>query len=187
VLLRSNGEAVACGHPTHGRCNIPDSCTLFRAKIQKYLLDKTLKQYEGVRVLQLVCRSFTDQYPCFSCTVLSGEEGCRVAIHGNDIVSSLLSRIAEEMATVEQSLKIVLPNGRLLQSCLFATRIQELVDDMKHYQQDTKQTDRTLQSARQGKHRELHAFLPKSIQLCNFGAWLHEMMCRLLCLPSFFS
>ena len=65
-------------------------------------------------MIQLSHSNSTHERVSFSCHDLNGEALCRFEVHVNDMITSLQRKIAEEIAVTEQSLRIVLPNGRLL-------------------------------------------------------------------------
>lgn len=141
VLLRSDGTAIARGDNRLGQCSLPslrtwaETLTFSQAKTRWYVLDASFEEqmHEGVRLLQLSCTSVGNHRVAFTCITLSGEEACTVALYDNDYVACLPNRIAEELGfTTNRSLRLVLADGKLVETLPSSMKVRQLYDRVRH-------------------------------------------------------
>merc|ERR1712048_210396 len=99
VLLRNDGQAVACGRNRHGRCGIPSLRTwaetlLFSPAARRYVPDEPLAESTGVvRVLQLSFAKSGEKID-ITCASLAGAALRTVQLHKDCAVMSAQGRIA---------------------------------------------------------------------------------------------
>ena len=116
VLLRSDGSGVACGSNADGECNIPVFAT------GSYLFDCG-KDY----ILQ-VGLAFKDDAWVLTCCDLAGHEVLRLRAKESDFAWDTHKRIASDLQVNLQSLRLVLPDGRLLASICRASPLATIAD-----------------------------------------------------------
>ena len=109
VLLRSDGLAAACGLNLEGQCDIPTP-----EPSNGYIWDHSHMPLGRDLVLQLdyLC----DDKNMLTCSNLAGQEMLRLSTSGSDLAWHTQKRIAHELLVSLRSLRVVLPDGRLLTS-----------------------------------------------------------------------
>lgn len=134
ILLRSDGIAVAVGDNRMCACSLPrlqtwsELLVFSEPKSLWYVPDDSIRgRYRAhVRVIQLACRDIGERRVCFTGIGLNGEEICSVVLQLEDYVTSVEDRIKEAIAMADQRLRIVLPDGKLLDSLPCSLKVKEL-------------------------------------------------------------
>ena len=122
VLLRSDGQAVARGWNSGGQCNIPSLRSWrdwlpfgFASQSYRYICDSTTFAMLGKdRVVQVDCLLEGDGGVILTCVGLDGLEVLRLKAQKSDRIVDVCSRVARELNTTVQNLRMVLPDARLL-------------------------------------------------------------------------
>ena len=122
VLLRSDGQAVACGRNTFGQCNIPSLTSWrewlpfgFASPSYRYVCESTTFAMLGRdRVVQVDFLLEGDGGVILTCAGLDGLEVLRLKAQTSDRTVDVCSRVARELNTTVQNLRMVLPDARLL-------------------------------------------------------------------------
>jgi len=116
VLLRSDGQAVACGTSRKGKCIIPSlrSCGSDSPSVS-YVCDSTFLPMLGKdRVVQVDFLLESAAGVILTCVGLDGLEVLRLKAQKYDRTVDVCSRVARELNTNPQNLRMVLPDARLL-------------------------------------------------------------------------
>ena len=118
VLLRSDGCAVACGRTDYGRCRIPSLKSWlqwfsFSSPSLRYMSDFKPIERKPERVLQLCWTHEADEIVLL-CFGLDGLEVLRLRASGADLAAEVSSHLA--LQADEQQLRVVLPDGQLLEA-----------------------------------------------------------------------
>ena len=122
VLLRSDGQAVACGRNTCGQCNVPSLMSWrewlpfgFTSPSYRYVCESTTFDMLGRdRVVQVDFLLEGDGGVILTCVGLDGLEVLRLKAQTSDRTADVCSRVARELSTTVQNLRMVLPDARLL-------------------------------------------------------------------------
>ena len=122
VLLRSDGQAVACGRNTCGQCNVPSLMSWrewlpfgFASPSYRYVCESTTFDMLGRdRVVQVDFLLEGDGGVIVTCVGLDGLEVLRLKAQTSDRTADVCSRVARELNTTVQNLRMVLPDARLL-------------------------------------------------------------------------
>ena len=110
VLLRSDGLAAACGLNLEGQCDIPTP-----EPLNGYTWDHSHMPLGRDLVLQL--GYIREDKHMLTCSNLAGHEMLRLSTSGSDLAWHTQKRIAHELLVNLRSLRVVLPDGRLLGLC----------------------------------------------------------------------
>ena len=136
VLLRSDGQAVVCGRNNAGQCDIP-SVTSRRDWLPfgvsslspSYINDfKTFPFVGKDRVVQVDFCLAGDGGVILTCVGLDGLEVLRLKTQKSERAVDVCSRVARELNTDAQNLRMVLPDARLLATICKANPIATLSD-----------------------------------------------------------
>eukprot|EP00438_Fugacium_kawagutii_P009689 Skav208645 [mRNA] locus=scaffold1081:194309:194737:- [translate_table: standard] len=105
VLLRSDGNALACGENESGECNIlpPEPGVI-------YVSDLPAARTIAVQLDVDCC----DDALTLRCSSLAGEERLRLNASRSDLVWEAHKRIAVALGVSLQSLRVVMQDGQLL-------------------------------------------------------------------------
>eukprot|EP00434_Breviolum_minutum_P024649 symbB.v1.2.021769.t1/scaffold1821.1/size219240/8 len=122
VLLRSDGEAVAFGWNSSLQCNIPPLRSWrewlpfgFAAPSYRYICDFTTFPLLGTdRVVQVDFLLEGNAGVTLKCVGLDGLEVLRLKAQKSDRTVDVCSRVARELDTNVENLRMVLPDARLL-------------------------------------------------------------------------
>ena len=136
VLIRSDGRAVACGRNTCGQCNIPSLSSWrdvlrfgFASPSYRYICDSTTFAMLGKdRVVQVDFLLEGDGGVILTCVGLDGLEVLRLKAQTSDRTVDVCSRVARELDTTVQNLRMVLPDARLLTAISKANPFATLSD-----------------------------------------------------------
>ena len=115
VLLRSDGQAVARGWNSDGQCNIPSLRSWrdwlpfgFASPSYRYICDSTTFAMLGKdRVVQVDCLLEGDGGVILTCVGLDGLEVLRLKAQKSDRIVDVCSRVARELNTTVQNLRMV--------------------------------------------------------------------------------
>ena len=125
VLLRSDGQAVACGINSDRQCSIPSS----KSRSCRYTNDfKTF--LVKVRVVQVDFLLEDDAGVILKCVGLDGQEVLRLNAQKSDRTVDVCSRVARELNTPVRNLRMILPDARLLGTISKANPLATLSDVM---------------------------------------------------------
>jgi hypothetical protein len=118
VLLRSDGCAVACGSNVNGKSSIPAlkswrQWLSFQSPSLRYISDLKPLGRKPERVLQLCFNREADAIVLI-CFGLDGLEVLRLRASGADLAAEVSSQLARQAD--EQQLRVVLPDGQLLEA-----------------------------------------------------------------------
>ena len=136
VLLRSDGQAVACGRNTFGKCKIPSLTSWrewlpfgFASPSYRYVCESTTFAMLGRdRVVQVDFLLEGDGGVILTCVGLDGLEVLRLKAQTSDRTVDVCSRVARELNTTVQNLRMVLPDARLLAAISKANPFATLSD-----------------------------------------------------------
>ena len=120
VLLRSDGSAVACGSNQWGQCRIPSP-----KPGSFFICDTLLVERDIILQLDFICQ---DHSVTLVCSNLAGQEKLRWMVRLSDFVWEAHRHIVEELNVSLPRLKIVLPDGQLLDSLYRANRHPDIRD-----------------------------------------------------------
>ena len=120
VLLRSDGQVVACGQNSDGQCDIPSVVSGrdwfpfgILSPSPRYINDfKTFPFLGKDRVVQVEFSLEGDGGVILACIGLDGLEVLRLKIQKSDRTVDVCSRVARELNTDTQNLRMVLPDTR---------------------------------------------------------------------------
>ena len=115
MLLRSDGSAVACGSNRWGQCRIPSP-----KPGSFFICDHLLMERDIILQLDALCQDHSVTLVCSNLAKKSCVGRCRCLILG--------SSQAHRELNVSLRLKIVLPNGQLLDSLYLANRHPDIRD-----------------------------------------------------------
>ena len=136
VLLRSDGQAVVCGSNSREQCSIP-SLRSWRDRLPfgfvfpsySYISDATAVPVLGKdRVLQVDFHLEGDGGVILTCVGLDGLEVLRLKSQKSDRTVDVCSRVARELNTDARTLRLVLPDARLLATICKANPFATLSD-----------------------------------------------------------
>ena len=136
MLLRSDGQAVACGSNSNGQCNIPSLRSWgdllpfgFASPSYRYVCDFTIFPVLGKdRVVQVDFLLEHDAGVILTCVGLDGLEVLRLKAKKSDRTVDVCSRMARELNTHTQNLRMILPDARLLGTICKANPLATLSD-----------------------------------------------------------
>ena len=121
VLLRSDGQAGACGSNLNGKCKIPSLRSWgdwlpfgFASRSYRYICDFNLCHAGKARVVQVDFLREDDARIILTCVGLDGLEVLRLKAQTSERTVDLCSRVARELDTNVENLRMVLPDARLL-------------------------------------------------------------------------
>ena len=122
MFLRSDGQAVACGRSSDGRCNIPSLRSWrelltfgFASPGYRYICDsRSFAMLGKDRVVQVDFLLEGDAGVILTCVGLDGLEVLRLKAQKSDRTVDVCSRVARELNTDAGNLRMVLPDARLL-------------------------------------------------------------------------
>jgi len=109
LLLRSDGRAVACGWNAYGQCDVPE----VEGEVG-YSSCSSLAQPAGRDLLVQLAVEGPAACPTVVCRSLSGNVIAAWAVKAAELASSVLARVSQEVAGRNATLRVVLPDGRLL-------------------------------------------------------------------------
>ena len=138
MLLRSDGQAVACGLNLNGKCNIPSLRSWrdllsfgFASPSFRYACDFTFLPLLGKdRVVQVHFLLEDIGGVILTCVGLDGLEVLRLKAQESDRTLDVCSRVARELNTNTHNLRMVLPDARLLGTICKANPFATLSDVM---------------------------------------------------------
>ena len=134
VLLRSDGQAVTCGSNSDEQCNIPSLVSWrewfgFASSSCRYICDSNAFRMLGKdRVVQVDFLLEGDTDVILTCVGLDGLEVLQLKAQRSDRAVDVCSRVARELNTNAQILRLVLPDGSLLASISKANPLSALSD-----------------------------------------------------------
>jgi len=135
VLLRSDGQAVACGSEIFGKCNIPSLQSLYdlcprgsASPSFRYICDFTILPVFGKDRVVQVDFLFEHDAVILTCVGLDGLEVLRLKAQKSDRTVDVCSRMARELNTHTQNLRMILPDARLLGTICKANPLATLSD-----------------------------------------------------------
>ena len=136
VLLRSDGQAVACGKNSDGRCNIPSLMSWrdwlpfgFASPSYRYICDSTSFAMLGKdRVVQVDFFLEGDAGVILTCVGLDGLEVLRLKAQKSNRTVDVCMRVARELNTNVENLRMILPDARLLATICKANPFATLSD-----------------------------------------------------------
>ena len=116
VLLRSDGQAVTCSKSRKSKCNIPSLRSSGSASPSvSYVCHFTfLPMLRKDRVVQVDFLFEDDASVILTCVGLDGLEVLRLKAQKSERTVDVCSRVARELKTNPQNLRLVLPDARLL-------------------------------------------------------------------------
>ena len=136
VLLCTDGSVVSCGSNGVGECDIPSlkswrELLTFASASCRYICDSScvpqLPIPDCVLQMSFACEGDAVVLTCLN---MAGCEVLCLNAHGSDLVLETHQRIGRELAAPLQSVRVVLPGGRLLTQVLQANPSSTLADLM---------------------------------------------------------
>ena len=134
VLLRNDGQVMACGWNEFGQCNLPSLKSWrewfgFAHPSCRYICHSNAFRMLGKdRVVQVDFLLEGDTVVILTCVGLDGLEVLRLKAQRSDRAVDVCSRVARELNTNAQNLRLVLPDRRLLASISKANPFATLSD-----------------------------------------------------------
>ena len=137
VLLRSDGRAVASGRNAHGQCEIPSLRSWrdwlpfgFASPSYRYVGDfhKLFHAWERTVCCKSIFSLRVIGGVIVTCVGLDGLEALRLKTQKSDRTVDVCSRVARELNTDARTLRLVLPDARLLATICKANPFATLSD-----------------------------------------------------------